>query len=216
MLSLHICPRFAYRSCICHGLKACLHGLLFFFILFRGLFYNSQLGPLWHWALHFFHPISWLPSCSTIFSCHSCCNDLILPGPFGPVVYSFPNGLTWPWAFLPMGSCVPFSLGHPWPICLSSTSSALLLTLYSHGLLLTSLGFPNPITSYSSLGFMGLLSIPYSLCLNCFGPAVAHFYFFHITHCPWVCYSLLLSFRALLSPLAFSRPIYLFHGPLIH
>ena len=40
--------------------------------------------------------------------------------------------------------------------------------------------------------------------------------FFHITHCPWVCYSLFLSFRALLSPFAFSRPIYLFHGPVIH
>ena len=39
---------------------------------------------------------------------------------------------------------------------------------------------------------------------------------FHITHCPWVCYSLFLSFWALLSPFAFSRPIYLFHGPVIH
>ena len=40
--------------------------------------------------------------------------------------------------------------------------------------------------------------------------------FFHILHYPWVCYSLLLSFRALLSPFAFVRPIYLFHGPVIH
>ena len=39
--------------------------------------------------------------------------------------------------------------------------------------------------------------------------------FFHIIHCPWVCYSLFLSFRALLSPFAFSRPIYLYHGPVI-
>ena len=77
-----------------------------------------------------------------------------------------------------MGSCVPFSLEHPWPICFPWASSALLLTLYSHGLLLTSLGFPGPITSYSSLGFMGLPSIPYSLCLHCFGPAAAHSYFF--------------------------------------
>ena len=94
-------------------------------------------------------------------------------------------------------------------------SSALLLTLYSHGFLLTSLGFLGPITSYSSLGFMGLSLIPYSLCLHCFGPAAAHSYFFHITHCPWVCYSLFLSLRALLSPFAFSRPIYLFHRPVI-
>ena len=71
-----------------------------------------------------------------------------------------------------------FSLGHPWPICLPWASSALLLTLYSHGLLLTSLCFPGPITSYSFLGFMSLPSIPYSLCLHCFGPAAAHSYFF--------------------------------------
>ena len=109
-----------------------------------------------------------------------------------------------------------FSLRHPRPICLSWASSALFLTLYSHRLLLASLGFPGPITSYSSLGFMGLPSIPYSLCLHCFGPAAAHSYFFHIIHCPWVCYSLFLSFQALLSPFAFSRPIYLFHGPMIH
>ena len=77
-----------------------------------------------------------------------------------------------------MGSCVPFSFGHPWPICLPWAFSALLLTLYSHGFLLTLLSFPDPITSYSYLGFMGLLSIPYSLYLHCFGPAAAHFYFF--------------------------------------
>ena len=40
--------------------------------------------------------------------------------------------------------------------------------------------------------------------------------FFHIIHCLWVCYSLFLSFWALLSPFTFSRPIYLFHGPVIH
>ena len=149
-------------------------------------------------------------------SCHSYCNDLILPSPFGPAVYSFPNGLTRLWAFLPIGSCVPFSLGHPWPICSPWASLAFLLTLYSHGFLPTSLDFLDSITSYLSLGFMGLPSIPYSLCLHCFGPAAAHFYFFHITHYPWVCYSLFLSFRALLSALVFLRPIYLFHGPVIH
>ena len=109
-----------------------------------------------------------------------------------------------------------FSPGHPWPICLLWDSSAILLTLYSHGLLLTLLGFPGPITSYSFLGFMGLPSIPYSLYLYCFGPTTAYSYFFHIIHCPWVCYLLFLSFRVLLSPFALSRPIYLFHGPVIH
>ena len=41
MLSLHICPRSACHSCVCRGLEACLHGLLLFFIIFCGLFYNS-------------------------------------------------------------------------------------------------------------------------------------------------------------------------------
>ena len=108
-----------------------------------------------------------------------------------------------------MSSCVLFVF--PW------ASSTLFLTLYSHGLLLASLGFLGPITSYSSLGFMGLPSISYSLCLHCFGPATAHsYFFFHIIHCPWVCYLLFLSFRALLSTFAFSRLIYLFHRPVIH
>ena len=40
--------------------------------------------------------------------------------------------------------------------------------------------------------------------------------FFHIIHYPHVCYSLFLSFRALLSPFAFSRSIFLFHGLVIH
>ena len=71
-----------------------------------------------------------------------------------------------------------FSLGYPWLICLPWTSSAFLLTLYSHGFLLTSLGSPDPITSYSSLGFIGLPSIPYSLYLHCFEPATTHSYFF--------------------------------------
>ena len=87
------------------------------------------------------------------------------------------NGLTWPLIFLLMGSCVPFvfSLGHPWPICFLWASSSLLLTLHSHGLLLTSLGFLNLITSFSSLGFIGLPLTPYFLCT--FGPIVAHSHF---------------------------------------
>ena len=78
-----------------------------------------------------------------------------------------------------MGSCVPFvfSLGHPWPIYFLWASLALLLTLHFHGLLLTSLGFPGPITLFSSLGFMGLPLTPYFLCLRYFKPAVAHSHF---------------------------------------
>ena len=70
-----------------------------------------------------------------------------------------------------------FSLGHPWPICFLWTSLTLVLTLYSHGLLLTSLGFPGPIILFPSLGFMGLPLTPYFLCLHYFGLIVAHSHF---------------------------------------
>ena len=70
-----------------------------------------------------------------------------------------------------------FSFGHPWPICFLWASLTPLLTLHSHGLLLTLLGFPDPITLFSSLGFMGLPLIPYFFCLYYFGPAVAHSHF---------------------------------------
>ena len=49
---------------------------------------------------------------------------------------------------------------------------------------LTLLGFPGPITSFSSLGFMGLPLTPYFLCLHYFGPTMVHSYFFisYIVH----------------------------------
>ena len=76
------------------------------------------------------------------------------------------------------------SLGHPWPICFLWASLTLLLTLHSHGLLLTSLGFPSPITLFSSLGFMGLPLTSYFLCLHYFGPTVAlsHFSISYTAH----------------------------------
>ena len=84
----------------------------FFFVLLCGLFYDSllTLGA----GLPLILDFTFLPShlLIAIMSCHItlsfCCNDLILPGPFEPAVYSFPNGLTQPCAFLPTGSYVPF------------------------------------------------------------------------------------------------------------
>ena len=89
------------------------------------------------------------------------------------------SGLAWSLVLLLMDSCVPFvfSLGHPWPIFFLWASLALLLTLHSHGFLLTSLGFPSPITLFSSLGFMGLPLTPYFLCSCYFESAVAHSHF---------------------------------------
>ena len=109
-----------------------------------------------------------------------------------------------------------FSLGHPWPICLPWASSVLLLTLYSHELLLTSLGFPGPITHTHLWGLWACHQFPILFACIALGLPWSILTFVHIIHCPWVCYSLLLSFRALLSPFAFVRPIYLFHGPVIH
>ena len=79
------------------------------------------------------------------------------------------------------------------------------------------IGLPRPnyfilILGVHRLAINPLLSL-LALLWACRGPFLL---FFHITHCPWVCYSLFLSFRALLSPFAFSRPIYLFHGRVIH
>ena len=67
-----------------------------------------------------------------------------------------------------------FPLGHPWPICLPWASSALLLALYSHGLLLTSLGFPRPNYFILILWVHGpainlLLSL-LALLWACYGP----------------------------------------------
>ena len=92
-------------------------------------------------------------------------------------------------------------------------SSALLLTLYSHGFLLTSLGFLGPITSFSSLGFMGLPLTPYFLCLHYFGLVVAHSHF----SISYTAHGMLFFyFQASLSPFTSTKPICLFHGPVIH
>ena len=76
-----------------------------------------------------------------------------------------------------------FPLGHPWPTSFPWASLTVFLTLRSHGLLLTLLGFPDPITLSFILGAHGLAINPF-LCLHYFGPAVAHSHFStsHIVH----------------------------------
>ena len=140
----------------------------------------------------------------------SCWASLGLPFTLSPRV------LSWPLVFLLIGSYVPFvfSLGHPWPVCFLWASSSLLLNLHSHGLLLTSLDFPDPITSFSSLEFMGLPLTPYSLCMHYFWACSGSFSLFlnHILPMGM----LFLSFRASLSPFTSSRPICLFYEFMIH
>ena len=94
---------------------------------------------------------------------------------FFPQWLSIAIGFLLPYMWAPVSHL--FSLSHPWPICFSWDSLVLFLTLYSHELLLTSLGFPNPITLSLSLGFMGLPSTPFFLYLHYFGPAMAHSHF---------------------------------------
>ena len=81
------------------------------------------------------------------------------------------------------------------------------------GFLLTSLGFPGPITLSLSLGFMSLPLTPYSFSLHCLGPAatLSHFSNLYSAH-----EILFLSFLASLSLLAFSRRMYIFVGPVTH
>ena len=117
------------------------------------------MGFIWYWALHFFQPISWLPSCPAILLYHSCCNNLILPGLFRPAVSHFPNGLTWPWIFLLMGSCVPFVFP-----CASSTH-LLALGFLSH--------FPNFVFPWAFTSFIGLPWPNYFiLILRVYGPTI--------------------------------------------
>ena len=94
--------------------------------------------------------------CFAVVSCHSCCNDLILPGPFLglPCIISLMDyhyhGLSYLWALMslfPLGILGPFvCLGIPWPF---------LLTLYSHGLFIDFIGLPRPNCFILILGVHG-------------------------------------------------------------
>ena len=82
-------------------------------------------------------------------------------------------------SFLPMGSCVPFvfpwaSLAHLLALgFLGSFTNFVFLWAFTDFI-----GLPRLNYFILILGFMGLLSIPYSLCLHFFGLAAAHSYFF--------------------------------------
>ena len=119
-------------ACIsCHSFFDLLCELLFDFPLLLELIF------ICYWALHFFRPISWLPSFPAILLCHSCPNDSILLSIFRSTVYSF---LQWfnmaigfptyellcpfyffSWAslahLLPIGFLIPFTnSAFPWAI----------------------------------------------------------------------------------------------------
>ena len=186
----HMCPKSACCSLVRRVWRfACTVCRPFFNLLCELLFdfpLPLRAGLFCYWALHFFRPISWLPSFPAISLCHFYCNNSILLGLFRPTFYSFPQWLSMAIGFPIHGLLHPFwfSFGHPWPICFLWASLTLLLTLHSHGFLLTSLDFPNLVTLFSSLRFIGLPLTPYFLCLHYFGPVVAHSHFFisYTTH----------------------------------
>ena len=116
------------------------------------------------------------------------------------------------WAFLThyiaCGLLCPISFlfGHPWPICFPWASMAHFLILHSHGLLLTLLGFPNPITLSFILGAHGLsinLLLFYFITLSLLWPILTFLH--HI-----------MSMGLLLLSLDSIRPICFPQGPFIY
>ena len=120
----------------------------------------------------------------------------ILLGLFRPAIYSSPNGPVRPLVLLLHHRWAPvshsFSLGRPRPVCFPWASSALFLTLHSHGLLLNSLGFPGPITLSLILGVHGLAINPLLSLLSLLWACRGTFSLFHIIYCPWFAFSLFL------------------------
>ena len=184
----------------------------------------SSLGFSFHWAFHkwpsttlyFIRPISWLPSFPAILFCHSCRNDSILLGLFRPAVYSFPQCLNMAIGFPTYGLLCSF--------CFFSWASLARLLPLGFFIPFTNSVFPWAIINFIGLpwlnyfililGFIGLPLTPYFLCLHYFWTCSGPFSLFlhHILPMGM----LFLSFRASLSPFTFSRPICLFHKPVIH
>ena len=125
---------------------------------------------------------------------YSCCG-VIWPKPAGPLWACrlfFPQWLSMViWAFwlrclqAPMSH---FPFGHPWPIYFSWAFLALFLTLHSHELLLTLLGFPYLITLSLILGVHGLVINPLFSLLTLLRACCGPLSLFYITYCPWVCH----------------------------
>ena len=179
MLSFHVCPKSACRSCICRGLEACLHGLPPFFVFLCGLFYNSLLTLGAGLPLILGFTLLLAHFLIVTMSCHIILSFLLQwLNPFGPAVYSFPNGLTRPWAFLLMGSCIPFVF--PWASLAHLLALGFLdpFTNFVFPWAFTDfIGFPQPNYFILIFGVYGPIN-PNSFCLHCFGPATAHSYFF--------------------------------------
>ena len=85
-----------------------------------------------------------------------------------------------------------FSLRRPRLVCFPWASSALFLTLHSHGLLLNSLDFPVPITVSFILRVHGFAINPLLSLLSLLWAYRGPFSLFHIIYYPWFTFSLFL------------------------
>ena len=83
-----------------------------------------------------------------------------------------------------------FSLGRLGPVCSPWATSTLFLTLHSYGLLLNSLGFPDPITLSLILGVHGFVINLFLSLLSLLWVCRGSFSLFHIIYCPWFAFSL--------------------------
>ena len=93
-----------------------------------------------------------------------------------------------------------FPLEHPWPIYFPWAFFAHFLILHTHGLLLTLLGLPGPISLSFIRGAHGLSLNPllsYFIPSDLLWPILT----FSTSHCPWVTFSL----WAILSQFAFLK-----------
>ena len=189
----HVCSKSACCSCVRCGWPAQFAVRFLTILWFPFLLW---FAPLRGWALlngglclplvHFFG-YHFLP-CHSIIPVAKLFVPILL-GLFGLAVYSSPNDPVRPLILLLHHWRAPvshlFSLGCPWPICFPWAFLALFLTLHSHGLLLSSLGFPGLITLSLILGAHRLaINLLLSLLLllwACRGP----FSLFHIIYCLW-------------------------------
>ena len=116
-----------------------------------------------------FHSLATIPAIPLCYSCRGVI-WLVPAGPLWAYCLFFSQWLNMVigfilmllWAFLDPFHCLWallshfFLLEHPWPIYFPWASLARFLILHTHGLLLTSLDFPDPITLFLILGALGL------------------------------------------------------------
>ena len=127
-----------------------------------------------------------------------------------------PSGLTWPLVFLLMGSYVlfVFSLGHPWPVCFLWVFSSPFTNSAFSWVITNFIGLPLPNYFILILGVHGLAINPlfslFALLLGLQWPILT--FLRHILPMGM----LFLSFQTSLSSFTSSRPICLFHKPVIH